>query len=248
MFFGNVSCKLDETNFYKVTIHVYNKLTDKMTISDIDNFTMYFNNEKELIKYFSDKTKTKKEFTPDINIMYFEDKNCNEKETKDLDKRIKYLPILYKEDKEKINEWYIESCFREEIDRENIYFFERLIEDFSFNPIVKKHISSMNHYIELAKSHSGKENNRVTKIYYECLACMLHSARNLFETLIKVRDSKKRPIEGKINHRLLRDFYIFTQEYDIPYELKKLPTKYNPRLSQEQRKSMEEYTELKLKR
>ena len=41
-YFGNVTCEKDSNGKYIVLVHVYNRLTPKMTISEIDNFTQSF--------------------------------------------------------------------------------------------------------------------------------------------------------------------------------------------------------------
>ena len=250
-YFGNVSCKLDETNYYKVTVHVYNKLTPKMTITELDNFTMQFENDKELADYFKYILRTKKEFNPDINIMYFEDKNNNEKTQKDFDKRIKYVRTLYKEDKNNLNTEYIDNCFRNESIIGNIDFFEKMLDEFSFNPIVNKEVSIIQKRIDLAKELSGKDNEYVNGYFQECMAVINLHASNLFHTLIRERNSKKElernnKQEQMISRRRLRDFYAFTKNYDVPYDQRVLPTKYNQKLNKEQRSIIDEY-KLKLK-
>ena len=52
-FFGNVTKKYLGGEIF-ITIHVYNRLTPKMTISDIDKLTSSLN-ERELIELFKDK-------------------------------------------------------------------------------------------------------------------------------------------------------------------------------------------------
>ena len=80
-FFGNVTKKYIADEIH-VEVHVYNRLTPKMTISDIDKLTSSFD-EKELIGYFGNRLKTKNDYIPDINVAYFEDKNSKLKNEND---------------------------------------------------------------------------------------------------------------------------------------------------------------------
>ena len=107
-FFGNVTKKYLGGEIF-ITIHVYNRLTPKMTISDIDKLTSSLN-ERELIELFKDKLKTKDEYVPDINIAYFEDKNKKLKTENDVDRRILYLPIVYINDIKYLDIKYIKRC------------------------------------------------------------------------------------------------------------------------------------------
>lgn len=241
-YYGNISCKVDNTNYYEVTVHVYNKLTDKMTITDLDNFTMQFENEKELANYFKDSLRTKKEFTPDINIMYFEDKNSDEKTKKDVDKRIKYIRTLFKKDN--IDKDLIIYCFNNEANIGNIDFFEQMINEFSFDPIVKKEVAVMQRHINIAKEHFGRENDNIAKTFWESMAVINRFADKLFNKLIRERNSKKdlernNKYEQTFSRRRLRDFYSFIKNYDVPYDQRILPTRYNPRLSKEQKLLLE---------
>ena len=190
-YFGNISCKLDWTNYYEVTIHIYNKLTNKMFITDMDNFTMQFENDKELAEYFNGSLRTIDEVNSDINIMYFEDKNSVEKSEKDVDKRIKYIRTLYKEDEEHLHTEYIDRCFDSENRCGNIDFYEQLLAEFSFNPIVEEEVARIEKYINLAKQYSGKDNENVTNYFWECMAVINLYAKRLFHKLIRERNSKK---------------------------------------------------------
>ena len=82
-----------------------------MTISEIDNFTKSFD-EEGLIEYLKNQTKTKEGFKPDINICYFENKNSVDEKPGDIhyERRIKYIPILYQEDKKYLDKNFIKNC------------------------------------------------------------------------------------------------------------------------------------------
>ena len=239
-YFGNISCKLDRTNYYEVTIHIYNKLTNKMFITDMDNFTMQFENDKELAEYFNGSLRTIDGVNSDINIMYFEDKNSVEKNEKDVDKRIKYIRTLYKEDEEHLNTEYIDRCFDSENRCGNIDFYEQLLAEFSFNPIVEEEVARIEKYINLAKQYSGKDNENVTNYFWECMAVINLYAKRLFHKLIRERNSKKEILRnGKqeeiISRRRLRDFYAFVKNYDVSYDQRILPTRYNQKLNDKQK-------------
>ena len=89
-FYGNITSKIKDGKI-SVLVHIYHRLTEKMTISDIDHFTEGFE-EDELINYFKNITSTKN-LEPDINICYFENKNTEDEKSDEVhyERRIKYL-------------------------------------------------------------------------------------------------------------------------------------------------------------
>ena len=123
-FFGNVTKKYIADEIH-VEVHVYNRLTPKMTISDIDKLTSSFD-ERELIGYFGNRLKTKNDYIPDINVAYFEDKNSKLKNENDLDIRILYLPIIYMEDVKYLDIKYIKRCLLYHAESKDLDFFKDL--------------------------------------------------------------------------------------------------------------------------
>ena len=90
---GNITVEKTE-NGYDAVGHIYNKLTERQTISDLDTFTGSLS-EEELIACYADKSKMKEGLVPDINIAYFENKDKDPKDKTQIERRIKYIPVLY---------------------------------------------------------------------------------------------------------------------------------------------------------
>ena len=78
-----------------------------MGISELDNMTSNMSFE-ELVMTYRDQlfTKVSEGFVPDLHIAYLEDKNAKEKTSEDVDRGIKYLPILFQEDIMYLNKNY----------------------------------------------------------------------------------------------------------------------------------------------
>ena len=76
--FGNISVRVENGKYF-VLVNKYRKLTEKTTISELDDLTCEMN-YYELMNYFKDKlvTKVSEGYLPDINIAYLEDKNVKE--------------------------------------------------------------------------------------------------------------------------------------------------------------------------
>ena len=107
---------------YVLIAHLYNKLLPKSTISELDNYTKEFNERELIINLFDKfrivdetKTRTKKGYYPDINIAYFEDK------------KLKYIPVLYKDDIKYLDRDYIFRCIDYHCYHNDITFFEELL-------------------------------------------------------------------------------------------------------------------------
>lgn len=230
-YFGNVSCEELLNGKYKVVIHVYNRLTHKMTITDIDKLTSD-KSEKELIEYFKNKLKTKKNFIPDINIMYFENKNKKEKTKSDFDRRIKYVPILYACDVKYLDKKYIKKCIHYEavIDKD-LSFFKEMANEFCFYHTITDKIE------KLRKSIDSCERGENSYSDLELRACQL------YEAFIKDRESSKKLYRDKISgecsysRRRMRDFGFFIRNYMIPEYKKLSPVKYNQVITEEQMKN-----------
>lgn len=204
-FFANVSKKhIGEELF--VDVHVYNKLTNKMTISDIDKLTCSFN-ERELINYFSKKLKTKNNYIPDINIAYFEDKDSKLKNYNDVDIRILYLPIIYISDIKYLDIKYIKRCLMYHSDIKDLDFFKNLAYRFESYLSCKCEIESLYEAIEKVEYKSSN-----TDLLY-------YSSKKLLNKLIYERDKDDSLIrldDGsyQISKRRLRDFGMFIKYYN----------------------------------
>lgn len=222
--YGNITCE-EVDGKYKVIIHMYNKLTDRMEISNIDHFTEEFE-EPDLIEYFKGQTLTK-DIEPDINICYFENKNINDIKPGDIhyDRRIKYIPILFKGDKPFLDKEYINKCLISHADNKDYKFFKALASEFSqYKPVASK----------------------IEKLYYTVDVCkyqgynpsyLAYAARELYEALIVERDKNGRIIrlengEYQISRRRQRDFGFFIRDYGMLDSKRRIPTRYNKQIKE----------------
>lgn len=218
-FFGNVIKRYIGDEIH-VEVHVYNKLTSKMTIGDIDKLTSTLD-ENELIGYFKDKLKTKNNYIPDINIAYFEDKDKKLKTENDLDIRILYLPIIYIDDIKYLDINYIKKCLLYHSELKDLDFFKNLA--YKFEPYLscKDEIEALYESIEKVEYKASN-----TDILY-------YSSKKLLSKLIYERDKNDSLIrldDGsyQISKRRLRDFGMFIKYYNNPN--KNSPLMYNGNL------------------
>lgn len=219
LYCGNITTQKLPGGRIKATIHVYIKLTDAMTISELDEFTLSKTRE-ELLESVKDKLKTPQGYTPDINIAYFENKNKGEKESIHYDRRIKYIPVMYKGDERYLDMEYISSCFKYHA-RENDYaFFTGLANEFCFYRVVDEEIEALY--------------RSVNKCRYEGYSSydMYLAAMRLFRNLILERDRDLKPVRGnngeyQTSRRRLRDFATYIRDYKLPERKRISPVKYN---------------------
>lgn len=215
-FFGNVTKKYIANEIH-VDVHVYNRLTPKITISDIDKLTSSFD-ERELIGYFSDRLKTKNNYIPDINVAYFEDKDSKLKNKNDLDIRILYLPIIYLEDLKYLDIKYIKRCLLYHAELKDLDFFKDLAYRFETYLSSKDEIEKLYETIEKVEYYGLNTNhlylevkNLLNKLIYE---------RDKNDSLIRLDDGSY-----QISQRRLRDFGMFIKYYNNP--IKNSPLEYN---------------------
>lgn len=223
-YFGNASCEKLPNGKYRVTVYVYNKLTNKMTISELDNLTSN-KNEETVIKNFRDLIRTNPILKPDINIMYFEEKNKKEKMPYDFDKRIKYIPVLYARDKRFLDRTYIFRCIHYKAANRDINFFKELANEFRFYHAIVEKIEVLRKYINLCEEGQN---------YYKALE---DSACNLYDAFVVDRNSDKSVYldddgKGSNSRRRVRDFGFFVRDYMLPNYKRISPTKYNHTLSE----------------
>lgn len=204
-FFGNVVKKYIADEIH-IEVHVYNKLTPKMTISDIDKLTSVLN-ERELIGYFKDKLKTKDNYIPDINIAYFEDKNSKLKNENDVDVRILYLPIIYISDIKYLDIKYIKKCLVYHSDIKDLEFFKSLAYRFETYLLCKDEIEALYESIEKVEY----KNANTDLLYYSSkkLLNKLIYERDKDDSLIRLNDGSY-----QISKRRLRDFGMFIKYYN----------------------------------
>ena len=214
---GNITIK-EENGKYHLESHLYKKYTDRMTISELDNFTSKMN-ESELAKVYEDTSKMVDGVRPDINIAYLETKNKDKDEPKYL-VGIKYIPVLYKEDLKYIDYNYILSCLYFHASIKDYDFFKSLALEFSLHHFVSDEVSDLFEAVDKSKNQ------------FEDLDLVFRKSCKLYSKFIREyeRDeSFSRDEKGKyiISRRRLRDFGFFVKNYDIRDSKKKSPLMYN---------------------
>ncbi len=224
-YFGNISCEL-VNGLYEVTVHIYNRLTPKMTISDIDALTCD-KTEEEVAESYSGLIRTVKPFKPDLNIMYFEEKNSNERDEKTVVKRIKYTPVLYKQDNRFLDQNFICDCIRHMAYKNDINFFKEMLNEFCVHHIISENVEKIRK--EIAAFDRGEGNcarlGNLVILLYNSLILERNSNGKLYY------DEKG---NTQISRRRLRDFGFFVRDYMTPLRKKNSPMRYNKQLTQNQ--------------
>ena len=217
--FGNIQISQNEEKRYIMTAHIYKKYTDRQTISQIDEFTSKFN-EKELASSFKDKSRTKEGFLPDINIAYFETDNRDIDGKVSLEKGVRYLPILYKEDTKYVDERYIKECLWFHTETKDFDFFKDLANEFDIHHFVGDKIEDLRTKIDKCE----KQNYPLDQLFMS--ACRLYDK---FKCEYEKDESLSRDKNGKyiISQRRLRDFGFFIKNYSIRNSKIKSPLMYN---------------------
>lgn len=221
LYCGNITTERLGGGRLKATIHIYGKLTEPMTITELDTFTLG-KTEEELISELQDKIRTK-DCAPDINIAYFENKNQGEKERVHYDRRIKYIPVMYKGDEKYLDKDYISNCFKFHANQNDYGFFLGIANEFCFYRVVDAEIEAL--YIAVDRCRNQGYNP------YD----MYIAAMRLFRNLIIERDKDQRPVrdargEYQTSRRRLRDFATYIRDYNMPEKRKASPVKYNGRI------------------
>jgi len=213
---GNISVN-EIDGKYHVNIHLYNKLSNKNTISDIDNFTQRFN-KNELASYFAPQSKMLDGYESDINVAYFETKDANISEEEPLLIGVKYIPVLYKDDLKYMDETYMKKCLSYHANSSDTGFFRELANEFYYHHICSKEVDDLFECCDKVDNQGFNPNS----LYYIAL--------DLYNKIKYEREkdgSLSRDNEGKyqISVRRKRDFMFFLKNYHT----KKInsPLKYN---------------------
>lgn len=224
-FYGNITSELKDGKI-SVIVHIYHRLSQKMTISDIDHFTEGFE-EDDLINYFSNVTSTKSG-EPDINICYFENKDAKDETPDEIhyERRIKYLPILYKGDLPFLDKEYVRKCLIAHARNNDYGFFKDLAKEFAPYKVVEESIEELFSIIEKCKYEGYTPTE------------MSNAALKLYNNLIVERDREGRIIRlpngtYQISRRRQRDFGFFIRDYNMIDSRRKIPTRYNKRIKLE---------------
>ena len=219
---GNIS--IEEINGkYYLNSHLYNKLTNKNTISDIDSFTCNFNNKSELYSMFLSKSITREGYEPDINIAYFETMNITDEYKRPLLFGVRYIPICYYSDLKYFDTTFIKKCLVYHAENLDFDFFRSMVDEFRYVHSCSKELD------ELIQIINKLENEGYNKFF------LSDTAYTLFSKLIVERESNGyivRDNNGKyqISKRRFRDFAFFVKNYG---SLKRnSPLNYNGSLTQ----------------
>ena len=224
---GNITVNRNEQGKYVVTTHIYNKLTQRSTITDLDNETSKLS-ERELIVKYADKLKTLNGYYPDINVAYFETKDAGIDGEVKYEKGIKYIPVLYKEDLEYLDQSYIDKCLKYHANKHDVAFFKSLEQEFTYYRMADQELEDIYVACDKVKNQSylgyGAQD-----LYYP--------ATRLYKKLIYERDKNGtivRDNNGKyqISRRRQRDFGFFIKNYDMLQGKAKSPLGYNYSMTQ----------------
>jgi len=129
--FGNVTREITKDGIH-IVAHLYTKLSKRSTISDLLNYTSQFSKE-ELADSVFEETGMLEGYIPDINIAYLENKDKGSKERIHYDRRIKYLPVLYKEDRKFLSKEYIYKCLKYHVMSSHFDVLKGLASELRFN-------------------------------------------------------------------------------------------------------------------
>ena len=230
--YGNMTINELEDG-YEIVSHLYNKLTNKSTISDIDNLTSCFN-EKSLIELYKNKLKTLDGFTPDINIAYFDNKKTSEDDN--LEYKIKYIPVMYSDDICYINRDYIKKCIKYHTKNRNYAFFTSLANRFYLTKQIAESREKMYKVVDEVQFQNRNEKD----LYYTAL--------ELYDSFIRERDRNGRLIRNQdgeyiISKRRQRDFGFYIRDYKILDSKIPSPLRYNKSISSIKKKELENLRE-----
>lgn len=234
---GNISTvKIDGK--YHLTIHLYNKLTAKDTITNIDNFTRRFS-MKELQAYYANKSVMQEGYTPDINIAYFQSIDTIDEEGRPLEIGIKYVPVFYRGDEQYFDEEFVKKCLYYHAQQCDTDFFKALAYEFNPYHVVADQVDNLYYYADRVE-HQGYSPN-----------CLYQEACDLYKRLIADRLSNGRVSRDgsgaqQVSTRRKRDFAFFLRDYNT--RKKSSPLKYNGSTTAMKRQDLLELREGLLKR
>ena len=219
--FGNVSCTKKDGKYF-VVIRKYHKLTEKMGITELDNMTSNMTFD-ELVMTYSDIlfTKIHEGYVPDIHIAYLEDKNAKDKTSEDVDRGIKYLPILFRDDVMLLNKQYVYKCLAYYVRTRNYGFFLDLATEFEAFHDVSEQIENLRVAVNKVRYEGYDE----TMLY--------RAAKYLYDDLIVERDKTTRVVRDndgnvQISRRRQRDYGFFIKDYGMKKSKRVSPLYYNP--------------------
>ena len=197
-----------EARYYK-----YNRLTDRMTLEELDAFTSQFDLEG-LVMHYKDSLR-KIGDTPDINIAYAVGNGRNKIK---YDNKITYTPVMYTEDKQKLTDEYVEN---------NLYYRS-----------VHKDIKFLKDLYKLFEKHKGSDDeldalltiiNHIDVGEQSDTLAIYSVVRALYYSLMAPKDRYGNPATDKSVRikKVERDFKMFIRDYDLKDSERRIPTRYN---------------------
>ena len=207
---GNMS--VVENNGFELTTNLYHKLSKRLSISAIDSVTSKYT-ENELVIALSKRLRSiypeytdNKPFYPDINIAYFEDRDEKDRDD-NLIRRIKYIPVLYKNDLDYVNVKKVRNMLEDHANNVDIDFFEALVEEYKQNRSVDKELDDLLIAIDRVKNLRYATDN------------LFYASVNLYNALILEVDkygNYELDDKGYVqkSRRRLRDFGFFIKNYN----------------------------------
>ncbi len=242
------NCKVDVLPDGKLllTSHLYNKLTEKSTISYLDNLTSGLDEKELIVKcrnrlrlIYEDKTRTHQIYYPDINIAYFADRDLEGKND-GLIRRIKYIPVLYKDAVQFMKPSYIDLCLSQHARERDLDFFSEMVKCFNFNHNVENELDNLERAIDRVKNQGYGP----ISLYY--------ASADLYKGYIVEREkdgSIMRDSNGKYvqSRRRLRDFGFYVKNYHSSKEHSPIEYQYldNKRKLEELQRIRKEIDELR---
>ena len=141
--YGNIYTETKEDGIHVIS-HVYDRLSNPITISEMLDYTTKYTKE-EIATIYGDNSIMKEGYIPDINIAYFQNKSkSNELEDSvHYERRIKYVPIVYKDDKKFLSLGYIYKCIRFYANNGDYLFFRGLASELCFYKKIDKEVEAM---------------------------------------------------------------------------------------------------------
>ena len=173
-FYGNITKEVIPDGFL-VTAHIYTKLTGASTISDLLRYTSQYEKE-ELQNLFESEAEMQEGYLPDINIAYLENKDKGAKERIHYDRRIKYLPVLYKSDRKFLSKEYILKCLEYHVYNKDFDILKGLANELCFDKKSAEELESVYINIDLCQNQNGS----LDTLYFSC--------KNLIEKYISEKE------------------------------------------------------------
>ena len=215
---GNIQIYQQE-NSCTLIGHLYRKYENRMKIEELDRLTSLYS-EKELIEEYKDKSITKEDYMPDINVAYLRTKVEDEDGSIKYERGIRYLPVLYSEDKKYLDKSYIERCLWFHASTMDFDFFRELANEFCVHHFVGDEIEKL----RIINDKCENQNYDLNALFV--------AAVKLYDKLICVPGSDEHLLRNNngeyiLSQRRLRDFGFFIKNYNIRDSKKKSPLCYN---------------------